>query len=120
MRVFDDVVGIILEEDSRRKNKEYRSESSKQVQAFSVTRKRSMELDSSGSHGQSRSKSRRRKNFKCHNCGMRGHFKKDCQNKKKNTETPPEATTSQGCVTSISNDGEILYSEVTIGSKGNK
>ena len=48
-----------------------------------------MERDSSGSHGQSRSKSRRRKNFKCHHCGMRGHMKKDCWHNKRNTEKNP-------------------------------
>ena len=79
-----------------------------------------MEHDSSGSHGQSRSKSRRRKNFKCHNCGMRGHFKKDCRNKKKNTEKALKAITSQECVGSTSSDGEILYSEAVIGSQGSK
>ncbi|KAF7838803.1 Retrovirus-related Pol polyprotein from transposon TNT 1-94 [Senna tora] len=40
----------ILEEESRRKNKEG-SESSKQPEALTVTRGRSMERDSSGSHG---------------------------------------------------------------------
>ena len=79
-----------------------------------------MEHDSNGSHGQSISNSQRIKNFKCHNCGMRGHFKKDCQNKKKNTKKAWEATTSQGCVASTSGDGEILYSEVEISSKGSK
>ena len=54
---FDDVVGAILEEESRHKNKEDRSESSKQVETLSVTRGRSMERDPSGSHGQSKSKS---------------------------------------------------------------
>ena len=79
-----------------------------------------MERDSNGSHGQSRSKSRRKKNFRCHNCGMRGHFKKDYRNKKKNTEKAPEATTSQECVASTSSNGEILYCKIAIGSKGGK
>ena len=35
---FDDVAGAILEEESRRKNKDDRSESSKQVEALSVTK----------------------------------------------------------------------------------
>ncbi|KAF7827077.1 Retrovirus-related Pol polyprotein from transposon TNT 1-94 [Senna tora] len=50
--IFDDVAGAILEEESRRKNKEDRSESSKQAEVLTVTRGRSMERDSSGSHGQ--------------------------------------------------------------------
>ena len=51
---------------------------------------------------------------------MRGLCKKDCRNKKNNTKMTPEATTSQGCVASTSSDGEILYSEAAIGSKGGK
>ena len=57
---FDDVSDAILEEKSRRKNKEDRLESSKQVEALSVAKGRSIERDSSGNHAQSRSKSRRR------------------------------------------------------------
>jgi len=50
---------------------------------------------------------------------MRGHFKKDCRNKK-SIEKALEISTSQGCVVSTSNDGEILYGEATISSKGDK
>ncbi|KAF7825202.1 Retrovirus-related Pol polyprotein from transposon TNT 1-94 [Senna tora] len=114
---FDDVAGAILEEESRRKNKEDRSGSSKQAEALTMTRGRSMERDSSGSHGQGRSKSRRRKNVQCYNCGKRGHLKKDCWNIKKNTEKSPEVKSSQGCVASTSDDGEIL---AVIGSEGGK
>ena len=49
---------------------------------------------------------------------MRGHLKKDCWNKK--NEKSPEASTSQGCVASTSDDGEILYSGAAVGSKGGK
>ena len=85
-----------------------------------MTKGRSTEHDSSGNHGQSRSKSRRRKNFKCHHCGMRGHMKKDYWHNKSNTEKISNATTSQGCVSSTFDDGEIMYSEAVIGSKGDK
>ena len=53
---FDVVASAILEEESRCKNKEDRSESLKQVEALSVIKGRSMERDSSGSHSQSRSR----------------------------------------------------------------
>ncbi|CAL0321022.1 unnamed protein product [Lupinus luteus] len=69
---FDDVAGAILEEESRRKNAEDRMEGSKQADALTMMRGRSMERESSGSHNHSRSKSRRRKNLKCYNCGLRG------------------------------------------------
>ncbi|KAF1891281.1 hypothetical protein Lal_00001424 [Lupinus albus] len=44
---------------------------------------RPMERESSGSHNHSRSKSQRRKNLKCCNCGLRGYLKKDCWHNKK-------------------------------------
>ena len=53
---FDDVAGAILEEESRHKNKEDRLENSKQGEAMSMIKGRSMEHDSSGIHDQSRSK----------------------------------------------------------------
>ncbi|KAI5393803.1 hypothetical protein KIW84_060784 [Lathyrus oleraceus] len=37
----------------------------------------------------------------------------------KNGDQSSEASSSQGCVSSISDDGEILYSGATAGSKGN-
>ncbi|GJV55262.1 gag-pol polyprotein [Tanacetum coccineum] len=48
--VFDDVVAVILEEENRRNNNEDMQTSSRQVEALVVTRGRSMEPGSSGSH----------------------------------------------------------------------
>jgi len=117
---FDDVAAAVLEEESRRKNKDDQTESTRQAGAVLMTRGRSMERDSSGSHSQGKSKSRGRKNFKCYQCGKKGHVKKDCWHYKKSKEQATEATTSQGCVASTSDEGEILYSEAAIGSKGSK
>ena len=114
---FDDMAAAILEEESRRKNKEDRLETSKQAEALLMMRGRSMECGSSGS--QSRPNSQRRKQFKCYNCGKKWHFKKDCLNKK-SIEKVPEGSSSQGCITSTSDDGEILYDEAIIGSKDSK
>ena len=83
---FDDVAVAILEEESRRKNKEEMSESSKQAEALTMTRGRSTECGPSGSQNHGRSKSRRKKNIKCYVCGMKGHVKKECWNDKKNGE----------------------------------
>ena len=69
--VFDDVAASILNEESRRKNKENRQVSSQQAKALSVTRGRSTERGLSGSHNHGRSKSRSKKNVKCYNCGKK-------------------------------------------------
>ncbi|KAH9801106.1 hypothetical protein KPL71_000900 [Citrus sinensis] len=57
--VFDDVAASVLNEESRRKNKENRQKSSQQAEALSVTRGRSTERGPSESQNQGRSKSRR-------------------------------------------------------------
>jgi len=44
----------------------------------------------------------------------------ECWNDKKNGENTSEASTSQGCIASTSNDREILYSEASTSSKGEK
>ncbi|KAK0608590.1 hypothetical protein LWI29_032951 [Acer saccharum] len=48
--VFDDVAAAVLEEESRRKNKEDRSKGSQQAEALTMTRGRSTERGPSGSH----------------------------------------------------------------------
>ncbi|RDX71499.1 hypothetical protein CR513_49143, partial [Mucuna pruriens] len=59
-------------------------------------------------------------NLKYYNCGMRGNLKKDCWHNRKVEGKNFEASTFQGYVASISNDGVILCSEATISSKGGK
>ncbi|KAH9687520.1 Integrase catalytic domain-containing protein [Citrus sinensis] len=71
--IFDEVATFVLNEESRRKNKENRQVSSQQADALSVTRGRSTERGLSGSHNHGRSKSRSKKNVKCYNCGKKGH-----------------------------------------------
>ncbi|KAH9681068.1 hypothetical protein KPL71_026802 [Citrus sinensis] len=108
--VFDDVAASILNEESRRKNKENRQASSQQAEALSVTRGRSTERGPSGSHNRGRSKSKSKKNVKCYNCGKKGHVKKECwSNQKRKEGKEPESSNAQGCVASTSDDGEILY-----------
>jgi len=114
---FDDMVVVILEEESRCKNKKDRLETSKQAKALFMMRGRSMERGSSRS--QSIPNSQQRKQFKCYNYGKKGNFKKDCWNKKSIGKVP-EGSSSQGCIASTSDDGEILYGKATIGSKDYK
>jgi len=99
---IDDMAATILEEESRRKNKEDRLETSKQAETLLMIRWRSMERIYSES--QSRPNSQRRKQFKCYNCGKKGHFKKDCWNKK-SIEKVPKGSSSQECIASTSDDG---------------
>ncbi|KAH9651076.1 hypothetical protein KPL70_026612 [Citrus sinensis] len=99
--VFDDVAASILNEESRRENKEDRRASSQQVDVLSVTRGRSTERGSSGSHNHGRSKFRSKKNVKCYNCG-----KKECwNNQKRRGGKEPESSNAQGHITSTSDNG---------------
>ncbi|KAH9659018.1 hypothetical protein KPL70_023705 [Citrus sinensis] len=97
--VFDDVAASVLNEESRRKNKENRQVSSQQAEALSVTRGRSTERGPSGSQNHGRSKSRSKKNVKCYNCSKKGHVKKECwSNQKRREGKEPESSNAQGCV----------------------
>ncbi|KAH9669265.1 hypothetical protein KPL70_021724 [Citrus sinensis] len=97
--IFDDVAASVLNEESRRKNKENRQASSQQAEALSVTRGRSTERGPSGSQNQGRSKSRSKKNVKCYKCGKKGHVKKECwSNQKRKEGKEPESSNTQGCV----------------------
>ncbi|KAH9659037.1 Integrase catalytic domain-containing protein [Citrus sinensis] len=100
--VFDDVAASVLNEESRRKNKENRQASSQQAEALSVTRGRSTERGPSGSQNHGRSKPRSKKNVKCYNCGKKGHVKKECwSNQKRREGKEPESSNAQGCVANL-------------------
>ncbi|GJR08587.1 retrovirus-related pol polyprotein from transposon TNT 1-94 [Tanacetum coccineum] len=111
--VFDDVAASVLEEENRRNNRDDRQTSSRQVEALAVTRGRSMESGSSGSHNHGKSEKGKKKNkFKCFKCGKPGHFKKDCRGS--NTSNP------QGNVASTSDDGNALCCEAAVANEGRK
>ncbi|GJX34505.1 gag-pol polyprotein [Tanacetum coccineum] len=110
--VFDDVVAAILEEENRRNNREDRQTSSRQVEALVVTRGRSMETGSNGSHNHGKSKTGKKKNFKCFKCGNPSHFRKDCRGL--NTSYP------QGNVASTSEDGNALCCEAVVANESRK
>nr|GEU58573.1 Gag-Pol polyprotein [Tanacetum cinerariifolium] len=109
--VFNDVAVFVLERENRRNNREDRQVSLRQVEALVVTKGRSMEPGSSGSHNHGKSKTRKKK-VKYYKCGKQGHFRKDCRGL--NTLYP------QGNVASTSNDGNALCCEATVVNEGKK
>ncbi|GJS68090.1 gag-pol polyprotein [Tanacetum coccineum] len=110
--VFDDVAATILKEENRRNNREDRQTSSRQVEALVVTRGRSIEPGSSGSHNHGKSKTGKKKKFKCFKYGKPGHFRKDCRGL--NTSHP------QGNVASTSEDGNPLCCEAAVANESRK
>ena len=79
-----------------------------------------MELSSSGSHNHGRSKSSSKKIFNYYQCGKKEHIKKDCWHYKKSAKKAPEATNSQGCVASTSDNGEnyVVKQKLILEEKG--
>jgi len=77
---FDDVVGVLLSEEMRRRSSTGASSSTMPMQnrGRSKEKSKSQKLDKF----QKRSKSRT-KSVECWNCGKKGHMRKDCRLKKK-------------------------------------
>lgn len=75
---LDDVARAILEEESRCMNKDDHQERSKQIEALTMMRGRSMESGPSGSQSHGRSKSLSKINLRCENCGKKGQLKRHC------------------------------------------
>ena len=118
---FYNVAASILNEENRRKNEKNRQASSQQAEVLSVTRRRSTERGSSGSHNHGRSKSKSKKNVKFYNYSHKGHVKKECWNNQKGKECKElESSNAQGCVASTLDDEKILYNETTTISESRK
>ena len=106
--VFDDIATAVLEEESRRKSKQDRPGGSQQAEALTVMRGRSTERGPSGSQNRSISKSKSKKSVKCHHCGKKAHYKRECWHLKKNEEAKgkgSEPSKAQCCVANTSDDG---------------
>lgn len=101
---FEDVVGGILEEDSKQKNIVDMEKSSKQVEDLTMIRDRSIECGSSGSQTHDRSKPESKKYLKCYHCSKMGHAKKDYWHRKNGGKN----SISQGYVASTLKDKDIL------------
>jgi hypothetical protein len=74
---FDDVIGVILSEEMRRKSIGETSGNALTVEAKGRQRERGK---SPGNHWKSRKgRSKSRARVECWNCRKKGHFKKDCR-----------------------------------------
>ena len=104
--VFDEVAVIVLEEESRHKNKEEKLANLQQAEAVVMTRERSIEIGSNGRQRHGRSKSRSKKNIKCYKCDKKGHLEKDCWNLK--------VSSPQENIAITSDDGNAQCSKVKI------
>ena len=97
---YDDVIGVILSEETRRKSSGgSTSGSSLNAQSRGRPTKRG---NNSRNHGKSRGKSKGRRSQlrgpnDCWYCGKPGHNKKDCWNQKKNEEDKPEGNNEAKC-----------------------
>lgn len=85
-----------------------------------MMRGRLTEHGSIGSHNLSISKSKSKKNNKCHYCVKKEYLKRDCWNLKNNEEAKekgPKTSRTQGCVARTSNYGEIVYNDQLLKAK---
>jgi len=79
---FDDVVGVILSEEMRRKNTGETSGNALTVENRGRQRERRKSPGNRGKSKKGKSKSKISK-IECWNCGKKGHLKKDCRAPKK-------------------------------------
>ena len=119
---FDDVVGVILSEEMRRKITGETSSNVMTMESKERQRERGKSPSNRGNSGKGRSKSRFEK-IECWNCGKKGHLKKDYRSPKKKGEMHQETTQEMNVAGDVLQDALILpldntsdYSKVDLGA----
>lgn len=90
---FDDVVGVLLSKEMRRRSSRETSTSTMPMETKGGRRKersKNQKCDKSEKRSKSRTKT-----VECWNCGKKGHMRKDCRLKKKESETIEGSKTSE-------------------------
>ena len=110
---YDDVIGVILSEETRRKSSGgSTSRSALNAQSRGKTNERG---SNSGNCGKSRGKSKGRRSQSrgpndCWYCGKPGHKKKDCWNQKKNEGDKPNGDKEENVVSNKLEEDSFLLS----------
>ena len=104
---FDDVVGVILSEEMRRKSTGETSGNVLTMERKGRQNERGRILRNHDKYKKGKSKSRFRK-IECWNCGKKGHLKKDCRAPKKKGERREETTQEVNVAGDVLQDALIL------------
>ena len=104
---FDDVIGVILSKEMRRKSTSETSGNALTMESRGRQNKRGRSPRNRGKYKKGRSKSRFGK-IECWNYGKKGHLKKDCRAPKKKGEWQQETTQEANVVGDVLQDALIL------------
>jgi hypothetical protein len=104
---FDDVVGVILSEEMRRKSTGETSGNALNMENRGRQKDRGKGLGNRGNSRKGRSKSRLGK-IECWNCGKKGHLKKDCRAPKKQRDGQQERNQEANVTGDVLQDALIL------------
>jgi hypothetical protein len=104
---FDDVVGVILSEEMRRKSTGETSGNALNMESRGRQKDRGKGSGNHGNYRKGRSKSRLGK-IECWNCGKKGHLKKDCRAPKKQRDGQQERNQEANVTGDVLQDALIL------------